>query len=171
MTRSGAFRLIAAALALAFLLSADIGDQRRLSVDLWLAAVATWIVVSLARSIVGETSIETPRLRLPIGLAGRSKGPSTPVPRDLQVAEGGVIAATHNLRAFSHRLRPRLRDVAEHRLRLDHGIDIDREPDRARVVLGDAMGLVEPDGLDRPPTADEITDLLHRLEPTDPGAQ
>src|SRR5207248_11197538 len=36
-----------------------------------------------------------------------------------------------------HRLRPLLREVAAHRLLVRHGVDMDRRPDAAAVILGD----------------------------------
>jgi hypothetical protein len=50
------------------------------------------------------------------------------------------------------RLRPTLRELATELLSARRGIDLDREPDRSRAVLGDeTWDLVRPD---RPPPAD-----------------
>jgi hypothetical protein len=37
-----------------------------------------------------------------------------------------------------YRLRPILREIAAHRLRVEHGIDLDRSPEAARRLLGEA---------------------------------
>lgn len=57
------------------------------------------------------------------------------------------VTAAGNLH---YRLRPVLRDIAVHRLRVNHRLDLDTQPDEARARLGDlAYGLVRAD-LPRP---------------------
>jgi hypothetical protein len=47
---------------------------------------------------------------------------------------------------FHVRLRPVLRDVAAHRLRVRYGVELDREPERARELLpADVWDVVRPD--------------------------
>ena len=51
-------------------------------------------------------------------------------------------------------MRPILRDIASHRLRSRYGIELDREPGRARELIGaQAWELVRPD---RPPPDDRL---------------
>lgn len=72
-----------------------------------------------------------------------------------------------------YRLRPTLREVAAHKLRSRHGVELDGEPDRARPLVGDLSW--ELLRADRPPPLDrhgpglelaelrELVDTLERL--------
>ena len=52
------------------------------------------------------------------------------------------------------RLRPILREIAAHRLWMRFGVDLDREPERARELIGlNAWELVRPE---RPPPGDRL---------------
>lgn len=50
-----------------------------------------------------------------------------------------VLAASTTAGGVHLRLRPVLRDVAAHRLRSGHGIELDADPAAARARLGDAL--------------------------------
>lgn len=55
---------------------------------------------------------------------------------------------------FHARMRPVLRDIAAHRLRVRYGVELDREPERARELLPAAVWeVVRPD---RPPPAQRL---------------
>jgi hypothetical protein len=74
--------------------------------------------------------------------------------RSLEQAEHDCIQGIANPVDLHRRLRPRLREVAAHRLSSRHGIDLDRRPDAARELLGDeAWEVVRPDR----PLPDELT--------------
>jgi len=61
------------------------------------------------------------------------------------------VASTFHLHA---RLRPILREIAAHRLSVRFGVDLDRERERARELIGgDAWELVRPE---RPPPDDRL---------------
>lgn len=63
--------------------------------------------------------------------------------RDVEQARDLELAIAHHLRAPLNR---RLRDVAAHRLSARHDVDLRREPERARELLGpEAWDLVRPD--------------------------
>jgi len=63
--------------------------------------------------------------------------------RDVEQASDLELAITHHLRAPLSR---RLRDFAAHRLLARHDVDLQREPERARELLGpEAWELVRPD--------------------------
>lgn len=65
--------------------------------------------------------------------------------------ELSVIQAFH----LHVRLRPILREIAAQRLLARHGIELDREPTRARPLVGDrAWEIVRPD---RPPPQDRLS--------------
>jgi len=69
------------------------------------------------------------------------------------------VASTFHLHT---RLRPILREIAAHRLSMRFGVDLQREPDRARELIGvEAWDLVRPE---RPPPSD-------RLAPGPPASQ
>jgi hypothetical protein len=69
------------------------------------------------------------------------------------------VASTFHLHM---RLRPILREIAAHRLSMRFGVDLRREPERARELIGvEAWELVRPD---RPPPSD-------RLAPGPPASQ
>ena len=71
----------------------------------------------------------------------------TALARDVDLS---VLGAFH----LHARLRPVLREIATHRLRLLYGVDLDGEPVRARELVGaDAWELVRPN---RPPPADRL---------------
>jgi hypothetical protein len=61
------------------------------------------------------------------------------------------VAGTFHLHT---RLRPILREIAAHRLSMRFGVDLDREHERARELIGgDAWELVRPE---RPPPGDRL---------------
>lgn len=71
----------------------------------------------------------------------------TALARDVDLS---VLGAFH----LHARLRPILREIAAHRLRLHYGVDLDGEPGRARELVGaEAWELVRPH---RPPPADRL---------------
>jgi hypothetical protein len=77
--------------------------------------------------------------------AGRAR------PASLARAEREVMLATGTAFDVHFRLRPLVRDVASGLL-LRRGVDLERSPDRARVLLGpDVWALIRPD---RPPPED-----------------
>jgi hypothetical protein len=72
---------------------------------------------------------------------------------------------------FHARMRPVLRDVAAYRLRVRYGVELDREPERARELLTGALwDVVRPDRpppsqrLARGPTLSQQRALLDGLE-------
>jgi hypothetical protein len=83
------------------------------------------------------------------------------------LARDVALASTSALH-FHIRLRPVLREVATHRLRVRYGVELDSEPARARELLGAAAwDAVRPD---RPPPEDRLgpgpstTDLREIVE-------
>lgn len=165
MTRGLVLRLTVAALVLAVVLSETSSGQRRLSVDLWLTVIGVWAAWRIGRALLETLPMQPGRLRSPFRIGGGAGGDEPLIPRDLRSLEGGVLAAVHHPRAFSHRVRPRLLAVAEHRLRIHHGIDLHREPDRADDALGDLAWLIDPTVVDRSPTEAELMTFLDRLDP------
>jgi hypothetical protein len=153
------------ALAFGFLMAVPPGGERRLSIDLWLAGVALWAGVAVAWRAVTVVPTTRAGLRLPLRFRNPPDDPSDRIPRSLVSLESTVLASHENDRAFAHRLRPRLVDLADHRLRVHHGVDPAVEPERARLVLGDTAWLIDPTVTGRTPTRDDLDDFLDRLEP------
>jgi hypothetical protein len=90
--------------------------------------VALRILNDFGAHLYGETD-DTPTRR-------RRRTPERQWPPELLEIEGRVSLA--RVSAFDHqsRLRPLLREIALHRLAAGHNLDVTREPDRARSLLG-----------------------------------
>lgn len=175
MDRAGIVSTIVAASLLGVLIGIVPNDQQRLSVDLWLVAVAAWAGLGLARRALGVVPGERDRLRLPLRFHRQPEPEEPAAPRSLLALEGSFLAAGDNARSYDYRLRPRLRQVTGHRLRVNRGIDLDREPERARLALGDVAWLIDEDddgaaGEGPAPSPAELTRLLDRSEPHDDGS-
>ncbi len=172
MGRTAVLSTIGAAMLLGLVVAVIPDGQRRLSVDLWLVGVAAWAGISLARQSLSVLPGERDRLRLAIRFRPKTAEKEPPLPRDLLALEGSLLAAADNARTYDHRLRPRLRKVVAHRLRVNRGIDLELEPERAADALGDVASLVDDTAVigddGRAPSPDELTLLLDRSEPNDP---
>ena len=67
-------------------------------------------------------------------------------PPELVLIERDIVLGGAQAGHFHSRLRPLLRDVAATRLAAHHSVDLDRQPDAARRLLGDeAWAVVRPD--------------------------
>ncbi len=154
------------ALFLGALLAAPFGgDERRVSVELWLIVTSLWLAWSIARRTIAAAPMGSSELR---GLFRRRRRPppnDLNRPRQLMALEGMLIAGRDNERAFAHRLRPRLQLAVDHCLRFEHGIDTGAEPAKAAELLDRSAWLVDPAVADRKPTMAEIDQLLDLLEP------
>jgi hypothetical protein len=71
---------------------------------------------------------------------------------DIARLERAVALAHASTFDVHYRLRPAVREIADGLLAVRHGIDLDRQPDKARALLGEAAWeLARPE---RPPPAD-----------------
>lgn len=169
MRRAEIFLVVVSAVVLGAIIAVIPSADQRLSVDLWLVVVAAWAGVSLTRRALGVVPGERDRLRLALRFRRESAEVEPSLPRDLLALEGSLLAAADNGRSYDYRLRPRLRRVTAHRLRVNRGIDLDREPERAAAALGEATSLIDEDvsiGHDgRAPSPDELARLLDGSEP------
>jgi hypothetical protein len=95
-------------------------------------------------------------------------------PARVELAEDrDVVLSRLNAFHYHIRVRPMLQEVAQHRLRLRYGVDLDREPERAReLVASHAWRVISPeaappsDRLARGPSLEEqrvVVDELERL--------
>ena len=92
-------------------------------------------------------------------------------PAELERLEREVYLSLGTSFHLHHRLRPLLREIAENRLLLRHGLEIDRRPEDARALLGDtAWSWLRPDRpepVDRwgaGPPITELTAIVDALE-------
>lgn len=135
------------ALVLALLLAPS---RSELALHLYLVVVLAVALATIVGAIRGrfpdqpslfEQSLERPR-REPARLP------------HLERIEREVALARSSAFDLHYRLRPRLRGIASSLLLTRRGIDLDRQPDAARGILGpDAWELVRPD---REPPADRL---------------
>jgi hypothetical protein len=118
--------------------------------DVYLLCIAAVVLLALVRT----TRAQAPEQRnsaFDSALAAMRKVPpdsgEPTLVRELELS-------TYNAFYFHSRLRPRLRDVAAHKLRARYGVELDAEPIRARELVGsEAWEAVRPD---RPPPADRM---------------
>ena len=112
------------------------------------ALVVCAVVLGLAVQALRESFPDAGRLRSTRG--DRDRPPERP--RGLGQLEGEVALGAGDAASFHYRLRPRLRLIAAGLLEDRRGVSLDREPEKARTLLGDeTWGLVRPD---RPEPAD-----------------
>jgi hypothetical protein len=73
--------------------------------------------------------------------------PPRPEPlAELERIDRTLVLAASSSFDVHHRLRPLLRQLAAERLHARHGIELDRQPERARALLGDELWeVVRPD--------------------------
>lgn len=179
--RTRSVSTIVSALAFGAVLAVGPGGNPRLSVDIWLVGTTAWLAVVFSTELLSAAPTDRPRLRLPVRFGDGRVGhpvrfsrrwpfitrpdPDPAVaPRSLVALEGALLASLDNPRAFAHRLRPRLRAVAEHRLRVHRGVDPNDRPDAAAAALGDVGWLIGEGAAERPPTVEELDRFLDLLE-------
>lgn len=169
-TRSIRRRLMVAVLAAAVLgmiVGVVPSQQQRLSVDLWLAGTATILAATLVRDALSTT----PGLGLPLRSVFRfdrfgqiDAARNRRLPLGYRSLQSSLLASAGSERAFLLRLQPRLIEMANHRLRVGHGIDAARDPEAAAVALGDVAWLIDPQTKGRCPTDEDIARFLDRLD-------
>ena len=137
---------VSAVLLALFLFKAPYLD---VALRLWLVAVAAIFVWALsARSLTGWTP--APEFRRRLGWRRGGRRHSGERAGSLEEVEHAVEFSQSTAFDFHYRLHPHLAAVARDRL-ARHGIQLERQPDRARRLLGDeAWELLRPD---RPPPA------------------
>ena len=129
-----------------------------------LGAVLMFAIIRVARTLERRRG-QTPFARALAAM--RAPQPRTgelPEERDVELSR---VGAFH----YHVRVRPILRDIAAHRLRRSYGVELDREPARAReLVPSAAWEVIRPDRpmpsdrLARGPSLDEQRTVLDELE-------
>lgn len=135
----------------------------------WLPTmVGVWIVI-LSVLVCGAVLIE-PISRVPME-STPVKEPSARRPghirqmRDIEQANDFLVAVDYQLFPF---LKDAVRDIAEQRLLLHRNIVLEREPVRARQILGEpAWRFIQADAVPEKSTAWSAMDLDHLLLVTD----
>jgi hypothetical protein len=135
--------------AAAIVLFASSGIRARVA-DAYLVAVAGVVMLMLIRWVGTLLPERSPSLLEAALTAMRAPAPvigELSLERDVDL---GRVNAFH----FHTRVRPVLRGIASSRLRRRYGVDLDREPVRARELLpSSAWDVVRPDA---PPPADRL---------------
>jgi hypothetical protein len=108
--------------------------------ELVLAAIAVSALISSFRTLEPRAWLRSPFERDP------AKPEEPPPIAELDRFDRLVVLGTGNEFDLHYRLRPLLRQLAADRLYARHGIDLDRDPERAQPLLGDELAaLVSPD--------------------------
>jgi hypothetical protein len=141
LIRIGAGVLLATAILLTLVVL--VPSRRPLFVgvyELVLAALAIGTLVASFRTFEPQAWLRSPLEREP-------EKPEQPRPiAELDRIDRLVVLGAANEFDFHYRLRPVLRQVAAERLYGLHGVDLDRDPERARPLLGEELWeAVRPD--------------------------
>jgi hypothetical protein len=113
--------------------------------DAWLLALAGVLLLALFRT----ARLLAPASPSPLDEALARMRPREPRAPELSVERDVALSGVNSFH-FHARLRPVLRTIAAHRLRTRYGVELDREPARAReLVPARAWEVVDPDR--RPP--------------------
>jgi len=136
-------------------------------VDVYVLVMAGVVLLALYRTI----RVAAPQAPSPFALALARLRTSTPPARTELVEERDVVLSRLNAFHFYIRVRPMLREFAHYRLRSRFGVDLDREPERAReLVASHAWQVVRRDAappvdrLARGPSLAEQEIIVEELE-------
>ncbi len=115
---------------------------RSLVLDMYLIALAGVLLHALTRA---ERAIAGGNRRSAYADALAAMQPRAPVPPELALQRDVELSRVNGFH-FHVRLRPVLREIAAHRLRTMYGVELDREPLRAReLVPAAAWEVIDPD--------------------------
>jgi hypothetical protein len=167
-------RIAAWALALGLLVALPVGGRQRVSVELWFTALALWLLIGLAVSLIraapprgGRSAGLLPVLARWFARLRRRSAPESPQLKDHLYIEALIRRATVNERSHSRRLRPRLQAIVDYQFLLQYGIDSNTDSTQAIALqqqrFGDTAWLLDPTVTDRAPTLDELDRFLRRL--------
>jgi hypothetical protein len=139
---------------------------RALAFDLWLLGIAAVLLLALYR----VERLLAPATASPLDQALERMRPREAAVPELALERDVVLSRAMEFH-FHIRLRPVLRDIAAHRLRSRYGVELDREPARAReLVPAHAWEVVDPgrplpeDRLAPGPTVHELSAVVDELE-------
>ena len=167
MTKRAIFSALLWAIGLGTVLSLATGQNRAISIQIWLVGFSAWIAVITLVHLLDRVPVMPRRL---LAVVRRPRKPSQPPdhrPFELRGVEGLLIRSRDHERAYTLQLRPRLAEMAAHHLPRRHGIDPNAEPDRVADLLGEVAWLIDPAINTRAPSLDEIEIFFDRLLPAD----
>ncbi len=139
------------------------GEERAVSLRIWLAGFATWFAVATVRRLFQEVPVLPPRIRPLFRLRRKAIVSENTRLRELRSLEGLLVRSRENERAYTQQLRPRLLALAEHSLSVNYGIDLHQQTERAELVLGGTAWILNPGAEGRSPTFDELETFLQLL--------
>lgn len=131
--------LVGGLVAAAFLIL--LPRQRVLVVDVYLLFLGGLVLLALV-----DATRRVDRRPSPFERALRRTPPAGERLLDLTPLEDKIALAMSSAGDLHFRLRPMLREIAEHRLLVHHGVELDARPEQARETLGEEVWeLVRPD--------------------------
>ena len=158
-------RALAVALPLALVAPALPGRARDLVLDAALLAGAAVLLVALVRAVGSASPRPTPAPAAP------SDAVPSALADQIMRLERRLGTATMNDGVAHSTLRPMLREIASELLAARRGVALDRDPDAARVLLGEPLyDLVRPGRRTVPgallpgPTRAELKGMVEALE-------
>ena len=108
--------------------------------ELLLAAIALGALVGSFRAFEPQLGMRSPFERAP----DKPEEPQ-PIPELDRIGRLVVLGGANEF-DLHYRLRPLLRQISAERLQDHYGVDLDREPERAKALLGDGLWeVVRPD--------------------------
>jgi len=157
---------VLAAVPLLVVLAVLPGDRSR-ALDIYVVYLGALLLLVLARTTAGEREARSRSLLDPRD----DDKPQDDRIAELDRLERDVVLATGSELDQHVRINPLLRDVVEHRLWTSRGIELEKDPERARTILGaELYELVKPGrpdpnaryfkGLDLP----ALSSVLDRIE-------
>lgn len=171
MTKRALFSSFLWAAGLGTVLSLATGQNRAISIQIWLAGFSAWIATITLVHLLRQVPMFPRRLRAVIRPWTRKSSPPDRRPFALRGLEGLLIRSRDQERAHSLQLRPHLQELAAHHLPRHHGINPNAEPDRVAKLLGDVAWLIDPAITTRAPSLDEVETFFDRLLPADQTKQ
>lgn len=136
-------------------------------VDVYVVVIAAVVMLALFRAVrLAAPPKPSPFQRALVRRRSAAEVKPVEVP-----GERDVVLSRLNAFHYYIRVRPVLREIAEHRLRARFGIELEREPERAReLVPSAAWAVVRPDApspadrLARGPSVQEQREVVEALE-------
>lgn len=163
MSRRSVLNVLFWAVSVGGLMAVLNGDQRAVSLRLWLACLVIWFAAASVRRLLEGVPLVPARFNPLFILRRRKPVVADSRLREVRAVEGLLLRARDNDRAFTQQLQPRIVALADHFLPVTHGIDRHTQPERARQVLGDLGWMIDLSTRHRTPTLQELDDLIELL--------
>ena len=165
MTRRRLFGALFFAAGVGAVVAIVAGDRNAISLRMWLAVTALWFAATSVRELLEVVPLDESRFRLLVRWQRKSTDAPSPRHWGLRELDSLVSRAAGNERVFENQLRPRLHELADHFLPLNHSVDRTKHPERVAAIFGDVHWMMNPQATGRAPSLDEIETFIHRLMP------